>query len=299
MKKLLFYVEDNWVFGKIHRELIKALYPEVYCDLLDWHSVYTTDDLKRFSDKYDYIMSPLAGCTLLAETGAVDTAKLIGTVHGDQDIQSEIQRGKQGLIEKYAGYTVVSPVLQSVSLGLGVHRVPTHLRIGVFQRNYPRNMSMRLERMGYFSVGHRQDVGFDLKRGHLVRRAAEKSGVELFNKTDARYTVAETLYKNIHVVMSPSLTEGNPYPMLEAFACGIPFLGTPVGMTPTYLSQGGGAMLPYDEDRLVDSVAYYIGKWRSNSEVYRKVCEESYELGMKVDWKVVREEWINYIYSLK
>ena len=57
MKKVLFYIHNGWVFGKIHNELIKTLYPEVYCDILCWTHQYSEHEFKYLLDKYDYFLS--------------------------------------------------------------------------------------------------------------------------------------------------------------------------------------------------------------------------------------------------
>jgi len=42
MKKILFFIEDNWAFGSIHNALCKELYKyDIYSNLLNWKVSYT------------------------------------------------------------------------------------------------------------------------------------------------------------------------------------------------------------------------------------------------------------------
>ena len=86
--------------------------------------------------------------------------------------------------------------------------------------------------------------------------------------------------------------------MLEAFAAGIPVLGTPTGIAPEYLKHGGGKLLPLNADDFVFAASYEVEKMKADSNYYRKLCDESYEIGKSIDWSNIREEWINYINNI-
>jgi glycosyltransferase involved in cell wall biosynthesis len=298
MKKVLFFIHNGWVFGKIHNELIKALHPDVYCDIACWNNQYTHKDFELFLKKYDYIMSIPYGCFLIHERYGVQLERTIGVLHQDCDVYNPVREGKKDWFEKLGGYAAIAPLLQNVSLSHGVGRIPELLRIGVFQNQYPKNNAFELKKIGSFAKGVRNDQGYDVKRGNLIDLIAQKTNLELIKSESVNFLAVEQMYRDIELVIFASLVEGNPYPMLEAFAAGIPVLGTSTGIAPEYLKHGGGKLLPLNADDLVYSASYEIEKMKSDKSYYRSLCDESYEIGKMIDWSNIREEWINYINNL-
>lgn len=298
MKKILFFIHNGWVFGKIHNELIKVLYPDVYCDILSWESVYSTKEINLLLSKYDYILSTPQGCFFLHEHYQIPIEKTIGIVHGDIDIYTPIKLGKLDLFGKLGGYAVISPVLQTISFTYGIERIPTFLPIGVFQNNYKRNENKLLTTIGHFGLSTRTDPGFDIKRGALIEEIAKQSNTQLIHCIDVNFLCVEPLYNTVGLVIFASLVEGNPYPMLEAFASGIPVLGTHCGIAPNYLQYGGGVILPFDPDLFVSSAIEEINRLKIDEEYYTKLSNESYNIGTMIDWSNLKTNWINFFNNL-
>ena len=299
MKKVLFYVHNGWVFGKIHNELIKVLYPDVYCDILCWTHQYSEYEFKYLLDKYDYFLSTPDSSVIMHKQFKIPLEKIIAIVHQDWDIYHPLQNGvSKEYFNKFGGYAVIAPLLQNVSLSHGISRIPDVLRIGTFQKNYPQNNSNEVKNIGAFSKYARFDQGFDVKRVNLIEEVADKTNLNLIKNENVNFLGAEILYKNIDLVISASLVEGNPYPMLEAFSCGIPFLVTPVGIVNEYLKLGGGKIMPLKAEDFIYAAIHEIKKIKSDNLYYKKLCEESYEIGKIIDWNNIREEWINYINKL-
>ena len=298
MKKVLFFIHNGWVFGKIHNELIKALHPDIYCDIACWNNQYTHKDFELFLKKYDYIMSIPYGCFLIHERYGVPLERTIAVLHQDCDVYNPVREGKKDWFDKLGGYAAIAPLLQNVSLSHGVGRVPSLLRIGTFQNQYPKNNSSELKNIGSFAKSQRIDQGYDVKRGHLIDVIAEKTNLQLVKSESVNFLAVEQMYNEIGLVIFASLVEGNPYPMLEAFSCGIPVLGTPTGIAPEYLKNGGGKLLPLDEEGFIYKAVYEIEKMKADSSYYRTLCNESYEIGKSIDWSIIRNEWINYINNL-
>ena len=57
MLRVLFFIHDGWVFGKIHHELVKLLYPQYDCDVLCWTRSYSAQEMQYIAQKYDLIVS--------------------------------------------------------------------------------------------------------------------------------------------------------------------------------------------------------------------------------------------------
>lgn len=298
MKRVLFFIHNGWVFGKIHNELIKALYPDVYCDIACWNNQYTHKDFDLFLKKYDCIMSIPYGCFLIHERYGVPLERTIAVLHQDCDVYNPVREGKKDLFDKLGGYAAIAPLLQNVSLSHGVGRIPKLLRVGIFQNQYPKNNSTELMNIGSFAKAFRNDQGYDVKRGDLIDLISSKTSIPLIKSESVNFLAVEQMYNQVGLVVFASLVEGNPYPMLEAFGCGVPVLGTATGIAPEYLRYGGGKLLPLDADDFVFKAAYEIEKMKNNPCYYRKLCEESYEIGKSIDWSIIREEWINYINNI-
>jgi len=73
------------------------------------------------------------------------------------------------------------------------------------------------------------------------------SGVEL--RLAARERVMRTqaemveFYRGLDAYICTSRTEGGPHPLLEAAACGVPLISTPVGLAPQLISHGDNGLI--------------------------------------------------------
>lgn len=299
MKKILFYFENGWVFGKIHNELAKALYPDAYCDILCWSKGYTLQEMDLIKEKYDYFFSTPEGCWGLHNYYNIPLEKTVGILHQDWDVYSPLRKNiPKDFFEKMAGYAAIAPLLQNISLSHGVARIPDILRIGIFQNNYLKNCSDELKTVGSFARYCRIDQGYDVKRGPLIEEIANATNLKIIKNENINFLGVESLYKDVNLVISPSLVEGNPYPMLEAFAAGIPVLSTSTGIAPEYLKLGGGKLLPLQAKNFVCEAIKEIEKMKNDLSYYKTRCEESYNIGSMIDWKNLRQEWITFFNSL-
>lgn len=297
--KILFFIENNWVFGKIHNELIKALYPDIYCDILDYTRHYDQETIHRLADKYDYFLGNIWGCANL-NTQGIPPSKLIGIAHGEIDLFYVTGDRVRDLefISNLAGFGVISPYLYDVSLKSDIQRVPHILRIGLntelyrFQRQHP------METIGYLGCYERIENGRDIKRGRLIQDLVTKSGLNLLHKTDRHFLEIEQMYKHMDLMVFASLSEGNPYTALEAFAAGMPVLGTPTGLFPELAASGGGFLLPFDETEFLNQGLDIINKLQNDRNLYIETCNNAIAFSQTFDWKALREHWIDYLYSL-
>lgn len=295
MIKVLFYTENNWCYGKIHNDLIKALYPEIYCDILDWSKNYSIDDFVRFSKKYDYFLTSLSTVHLLCKQYKVNPQKIIASCHADRDIIDFTTNNDKDEILSLAGYFVISEKLQETSVKI-IPRIPDILKIGSFTNNYPKNENNSIKNIGYFSVPDvTNNVGINIKRGHLIKEVSEKMNIPIVHYTNAHFLGVEDLYSDVSLLMSASLTEGWPYIALEAYSCGIPILSTNVGVfSEETIRHGGGHILPFKETEYVTQACSHIEKINNDKELYLKLRNESYNIGQKYDWHNLKNSWLDY-----
>jgi len=297
MKKILFFIDPDWVFGKIHQELIKALYPDFYCDLKPWAVSMTSQEGELFKNKYDLFVSTPTGCFVLHENYHIPMNKLVGIIHGDFDVYSCLDKIKDAR-EKFkvlGGYAAIWPNGQNMSISYGIDNIPEFLPIGIFTELYEIQKPKPVETCGYFCKPQRIDRGIDIKRGDLVKLVCEKTKIKLKQCSNFNFLVADQLYKGVDFVMFASLMEGNPYPALEAFASGIPVIGTKVGIFGEYAKTGAGVVLPFQKEAFIKEAQIAINNWVSNPEAYVEACNAALRLRSKLDWKSIKPLWVEFL----
>lgn len=297
MKRVLFYIHNGWVFGKIHNELIKVLYPDLYCDILCWSQSYSEQDLRLLNDKYDLFVSTPATCFFLHKTYGIPYEKLVGIVHQDWDIFDPLEN--KGVtaddFSRLRGYAVICPLLINISFSYGIGRVPTVLPVGIMREHYRRDMSTGIRRLGYFGSMERRDRSIDIKRGYLAQRVADAAGLELVSCSNLHFLSTDKLYNTIDLTIFCSLIEGNPYVALESFAAGVPVLGTATGLFPSLAALGGGAVLPFEEDKFVPEAVEVIRALQSDFSLYQQMHSLAYAASERLDWVNVGPMWREYL----
>ena len=296
--KILFFIENNWCYGKIHNELIKVLYPEIYCDIIHWHGNFTVKDFEFFDQKYDYVLTSLSAIHILINDCKLNPKKIIATAHGDRDLIDYQERNPNNEILDIGGYFVISKKLHELSIKF-ISRIPDILPIGTFTKNYPQNNNTCINNIGYFSIPSIYNhYNIDIKRGHLVEKVANEMKIPLIHSTNSHFLGVENLYKDISLLMFSSLTEGLPYISTEAFSCGIPVLGTDVGTFSERIQNGGGYVLPFREEEYIIQACDLIKKINSTDGLYQQLKQDATNIGIKYDWSNIRYDWINYFYSI-
>lgn len=297
MKRVLFYIHNGWVFGKIHNELIKVLYPDLHCDIVCWSQTYTDQSLKLLNAKYDLFVSTPATCFFLHKTYGIPYEKLVGIVHQDWDIFDPIESKKATAADfaKLRGYAVICPLLTNISFSYGVGRVPVVLPVGVMRSLYAREPATGIRRLGYFGSMERKDRGIDIKRGYLAQRVAQEAGLELVSCSDLHFLATDKLYSLVDLTIFCSLIEGNPYVALESFAAGVPVLGTATGIFPALAGTGAGAVLPFDEERFVPEAVEVIKALHEDFSLYQKMHQAALMVGETRDWSRIAPLWRDYL----
>lgn len=290
--RILYFLENNWVFGKIFNELIKFLHPDIDGDILCWSQKYSSEETNLLKDKYDLYYSTPVGCFFLHEAYGWPLEKCFAQAHSEYDIADALHRFPRDYFNKLAGYAAVSAPIAAASDAYNLSRHPLLLPVGVTTANYARRPSSSIRRLGYFGRVTRTDHGQpDIKRGHLASFVAMQTGLEFYQRDKLHFLAADQLYRDVDLVIFCSTTEGNPYVALEAAAAGVPILGTPVGIFPELAAQGCGFVLPFDEDQFVATATEAIRSLQREPELYKQISERAVSVSRSFDWSVIAPLW--------
>lgn len=149
----------------------------------------------------------------------------------------------------------------------------------------------KLDREGF--KGHFIIVGDGPERSALETLKLEHSKVHLlgFKRNPLKYIQAAD------ALVLPSLGEGCPNVVLEAFACGKPVIGTKVGALPDLIQQGRNGLLinPRDVNGLTDSIRFLA----NNLEHARIMGKNAREFAEKeLDWEITTDRVIKFYLEL-
>lgn len=299
--KILFYFENRWIFGKLHNELIKVLYPEIYCDILDASIGIMPERMHLFLNKYDYIVTtPWAGITVVHKQMYIPLNKIVAMAHGELDITAAFRDGAtDDHYNELGGYIAVSDKIRDFSKTKGITRVPEILGVGVFSDLYKKEISKEIKTIGYVGCFHRIEENVDIKRGYIAERIANINNLYFKHVNDINFLTVEQMYQDIDILIFCSLTEGNPYSAIEAFASGVPVIGTDVGIFKKLSMNGGGFVLPVNEDEFIAQASSIINYLKENPEEYNKISIKAKEASKQYDWFNLKSRWIDYFSSLQ
>lgn len=91
--------------------------------------------------------------------------------------------------------------------------------------------------------------------------------------------VAELINKS-RILIMPSYNEGGPRVALEALACGVPVIATPVGIIPDIVQSGEtGEIIDWDANDIAEKATELLG----NGEKYQKYSQNGIEIAKKFE----------------
>jgi SAM-dependent methyltransferase len=298
MKKILFFIENKWAFGRIHNDLIKTLYPDIHCDIIDWCISYDYADVPHFMDTYDYIITTPHGGFILDTSYKIPPRKIGIVAHSNSDIEhiTITQNLSQDYFNEFKAYAVISPIIKEFSISHGIQRIPHVLSVGCFNSIYKKNTSKTIKKIGYIGGFHRHRS--DIKRGELVAEVAKKLNLQLVHHHNRHFLCCASMHCDYDILMFSSTTEGLPTGLLEAFSCGIPVIGTHTGVFPELAKSGGGIILPFDENAYIEQSVSAIKYLIENPDKYQEMSVCALEQSKKHDWSIARNKWIEFINSM-
>ena len=287
--KIVIYCDTGWSLGQLY----SAVAPHVGAELVDW-AVSRPKEYFRDCDRVITLAGPGSSC--LVDVYGVPREKIIVVAHADEDLIALSRHDNGEQISRYAGLGVVSDTLACTSLSIGITRVPVVLRQGIDCARYAAPPSERLRTVGYGAVLSRKNFyGVEIKRGELVRRAAELAGLKFVSAVGLSREQMPGYYASVDAVVCSSLQEGGAMPPYEAAAAGRLVYGTPVGDFPRLAYEGMGILLPLNDGQLVaelvDSMSYY----RRMRRCFQLKCSSIRQAAQVRDWSRVVGDWVGFI----
>ncbi len=292
-----FYTYSEWAFGAIHNALCKELYRlGIYANIIDWNKTYTQLEFDSFMELYDvFVTSPGKAVDILLAFG-VPYDKIIVVVHGRYDVQAGISHGNNfNAFRKYGG---VSPDLQEYSKLLGINRDMIVAMNGIHFDYFYDKPQTKLSNIGYggaLEYKNHLDHNRDLKRGYLIKKVSDRTGIPINVVTPRSYMTMPSYYKTVSCVMVSSTEESCGLPLMEAAAAGRLPISTPVGVARDY-PNSPCIVLPFDENDYVERAFSVLSTLKSDSYQYHLNCVEAQDFARQhYDWSVRIWDWIKLL----
>jgi len=124
-----------------------------------------------------------------------------------------------------------------------------------------------------------------------LKKLAKDKGLEdkIIFKSQIEYSELPKYYALADVFVRPSLSEGLGNVFLEAMACGLPIIGTPIGGIPDFLKDKKTGLLC--ETRNPQSIAQKIRQILNNEQLRKTLTENGLKLVQeKYDWDLIAEK---------
>ena len=285
MKRVLFFFEDKWAFGAIHKALCKELYQHgIYANILDWNTNLSMNEFGLLNRVYDIFVTLPNVASYLLRAG-IPFDKIVVVAHEQRDLYEAHQQQGLDFLNEVKQFAVISSVLKIKSAG--IH----------FDLFYSDTHS-ELKNVGYAGAKTgRNFVGAEIKRGHLAEQAVDGvAGLKLVNHAFYYHLCMPSFYKNIDCVIQPSLEEAGGLATMEGAAAGRLIIGTPVGYLGENGDRGAGILVPLDEAGFVQKTIEYLAYYRDNPTEYRHTCESIQQFAREnYDWSVVIKNWVELL----
>lgn len=299
MKKVLFYTETKWAYGIIHYALCKELYKHnILADVLNWDLQYTQDEFNLLIDKYDLFVTTAPLVLKLHRNYKVPLNKISATAHGQWDLLLAKHEADFDFYPHIHSFGVISNILKNKCKEWNFSRIPKVVETGIHFDLFYAPPSEQLRVVGYGGI--KQTYNFfnqEIKRGHLVEKACEDlEGICLKSSGSYSYLCMPSYYKTIDAVVMSSMEEAGGLPMLEAAAAGRLCIGTPVGFFEENAPNGGGILVPLEENQFVESVKETILYYKDNPGDYINKCLEVQNYAREnYDWSNKIGPWLELL----
>lgn len=294
--KLLFFVDPNWAFGLIHNELVKHLSAFGWqADLLPWNKSYQRDEMKAIVSRYDRVVTICSVLKIVLQDYDIPAEKVIVFAYSDYDIAKAFLEVPRNTFDLVKGYAVPSHNLLSISLALGVTRVPTVLPIGLTLSRYAGPIAQSLRVVGYGTALERKNhAGVEFKRGRLGADIANECNLLWRPSNSWHYLAVPGYWPSVDCCLGTALYETAPIPQLEAAASGRLVLCSNVGNVAELAADGIVEMLPAGENEFRTEAIRKLTEYRDDPDAYVAACERARDGVTRYDWSVVIESWMEF-----
>ena len=170
-----------------------------------------------------------------------------------------------------------------------IGRLESNKGIGLFLEAV-RNLKHQISDIKCLIVGD-GSLGNDIKS--KIDNWRLQDNVLLHGWAKDQQEIAELINKSKILVM-PSYNEGGPRVVVEAMACGVPVLATPVGIVPDLLRNGlGGEIIAWD----ADDIARRVSKLLEDHRGYQKYSQSGLEMAKQFERKTAIKNYYESISS--
>lgn len=304
MKNIVFFIENEWVFGRIHQDLSKQLFKRGFnCHILPWNRSYSLQEFKEIERKTDkFVTIPEELCLSLKSYGVIPREKCIIVAHSKKDITNLIDLCGVEEFENVYKFSCISDHLVRISRNLGVKREPSVTYIGVDYNAFCSKPSKKLARVGFGGSFSDSENSFHernakIKRGWLAKKATEFAGMEF--KIACRYHNSHVtmpgFYKYTDALICASTEEGAGMPALEAAVAGNLVITTDVGYVQDRSKGSPIHIVSMDEENFLKETTELLLDYKNDDAKYKRRCEEIQEHAKQYDWSNCIESWVDLL----
>lgn len=298
MRKVLFYTQNRWAFGRIHHTLCKELWKYgIYADLWDWRKEVKPAEVRMLNETYDlFVTTPEAVLNLHYNWG-IPMEKIAAVAHGQWDmlLAKQENNGPDQFYPYLHKFGVVSNILKEKAAEFGVNVVPDVLTLGTTTKLFYKPHATKLERIGYAgSPDQKNAAGKDIKRGRLVKEVVNSmSEFRLVEHDFYDWMCMPAYYTNVDCIVVSSLEESAGLPSMEAACAGRLVFSTLVG----YFGENtNGYVLPMEDFELQLGLKTGLKHYYENPQEFEKACKMTQEYAMEYfDWSKHIEKWVEFL----
>lgn len=154
-----------------------------------------------------------------------------------------------------------------------VMRASQAINLSVFNIKRGSIASMRMN--SDFVVGWSGNHGNKIKNFDMVKAACDEANVKLVNAKDLSRTELNKWYNKIDAVVCASKSEGGPLMLLEAGACAVPVITTPVGLAREIINdKKNGAVVDWNVNSISSAINFYKTDRNTRARYARRLHNE-------------------------